>query len=473
MDEKNRGLQWSHIEPYCLVRTLLRQLWMLLLAAAACAMAAWIVLSCFVTRQYTSSTTFAVTARASTLYYTNITAAADMAASYSQLLQSRVLRQTMEQNLGMSLDGTVSAQQLGETNLIRVTVTADTPRQALVLLKAVSDNYGTLSAHVSSTAVLSQLNAPTLSVAPSRSYNVPKICLLAGVIGAGLTAAAVAWASVTSGTVQTQEGARSDLDAKLISTVPHEGRRTRKLLGWMDDRRERRSRRGGKRLRRNLNISSPAISFAFTESIHRIAEKFQHEHAKGRRVFLFSSVSAAEGKSTLAANTAISLASRGVSVLFIDLDLRRPVQSEMLGLSVKQKNELGTLLSTKSYTDVIELLASDQLAKVVALAREQYDYVIIDSPPLGFFSDSELLSDLSDASVLVVRQDTVPAPEINDAIDALRAGKAEFLGCILNDMAHLTAYSAGYGYGYGYYGYGYGKKYDKYGYGHRSGQKQQ
>ena len=463
MDEKNRGLQWSHIEPYCLVRTLLRQLWMLLLAAAACAMAAWIVLSCFVTRQYTSSTTFAVTARASTLYYTNITAAADMAASYSQLLQSRVLRQTMEQNLGMSLDGTVSAQQLGETNLIRVTVTADTPRQALVLLKAVSDNYGTLSAHVSSTAVLSQLNAPTLSVAPSRSYNVPKICLLAGVIGAGLTAAAVAWASVTSGTVQTQEGARSDLDAKLISTVPHEGRRTRKLLGWMDDRRERRSRRGGRRLRRNLNISSPA-----------------------------------EGKSTLAANTAISLASRGVSVLFIDLDLRRPVQSEMLGLSVKQKNELGTLLSesaapekilsaavtdpstglhsllsTKSYTDVIELLASDQLARVVSLAREQYDYVIIDSPPLGFFSDSELLSDLSDASVLVVRQDTVPAPEINDAIDALRAGKAEFLGCILNDMAHLTAYSAGYGYGYGYYGYGYGKKYDKYGYGHRSGQKQQ
>lgn len=492
MEEKNRGLQWSHIEPYCLLRTLLRQLWMLLMAGAACAMAAWIVLSCFVTQQYTSSTTFAVTARASTLYYTNITAAADMASSYTQLLQSRVLRQTMEQDLGMPLDGTVTAQQLGETNLIRVTVTADTPRQALVLLKAVSDNYGSLSAHVSSTAVLSQLNSPSLSVVPSRSYNVPRICLMAAIAGAALTALGVAWASVSSGTVQTQEGARSDLDAKIISTVPHEGRRTRKLLGWMDD------RRGGKRLRRNLNISSPAISFAFTESIHRIAEKFQHEHAKGRRVFLFSSVSAAEGKSTLAANTAISLASRGVNVLFIDLDLRRPVQSEMLGLSVKQKNELGTLLtesaapekilsavvtdpatglhsllSTKSYTDVIELLASAQLAKVVALARERYDYVIIDSPPLGFFSDSELLSDLSDASVLVVRQDTVPAPEINDAIDALRAGKAEFLGCILNDMSHLTAYSAGYGYGYGYYGYGYGKKYDKYGYGHHSGRKQQ
>ena len=125
MDENNQGLQWSHIEPLCILRALARQLWMLLLAALTCAMAAWIVLTCFVTQQYTSSTTFSVTTRTSNLYYTNITAAADVAASYSQLLQSRVLRQTMEQNLGMSLDGTVSAQQLGETNLIRVTVTAE------------------------------------------------------------------------------------------------------------------------------------------------------------------------------------------------------------------------------------------------------------------------------------------------------------------------------------------------------------
>lgn len=81
--------------------------------------------------------------------------------------------------------------------------------------------------------VLSQLNSPSLSVAPSRSYNVPRICLMAAIAGAALTALGVAWASVSSGTVQTQEGARSDLDAKIISTVPHEGRRTRKLLGWM------------------------------------------------------------------------------------------------------------------------------------------------------------------------------------------------------------------------------------------------
>ena len=51
MDENNQGLQWSHIEPLCILRALARQLWMLLLAALTCAMAAWIVLTCFVTQQ--------------------------------------------------------------------------------------------------------------------------------------------------------------------------------------------------------------------------------------------------------------------------------------------------------------------------------------------------------------------------------------------------------------------------------------
>ena len=74
-----------------------------------------------------------------------------------------------------------------------------------------------------------------------------------------------------------------------------------------------------------------------------------------------------------------------------------------------------------------------------------------------------MLSDLADGTLLVIRQNIVPAPEINDAIDSLKACKADFLGCILNDMQHLSRhlkYGYGYNYGYGYgskYGYGYGK----------------
>ena len=181
----------------------------------------------------------------------------------------------------------------------------------------------------------------------------------------------------------------------------------------------------------------------------------------------------------MAANTALSLASKGGKVLFIDLDLRRPVQQKILGYEVPEYREFGalleagaapedilraavcrensslyTLLSTRSYPGLVEQLSSQLLADVITLARKRFQYVILDTPPLGYFSDSEVLSDLADASLLVVRQDLVPAPRINDAIDALRAGRSQFLGCVLNDMRHLSAGSSAYGYGYGsrYYG---------------------
>ena len=97
--------------------------------------------------------------------------------------------------------------------------------------------------------------------------------------------------------------------------------------------------------------------------------------------------------------------------------------------------------------------------------RESSNYLLIDSPPLEIFSDGEVLADFADYSILVVRQDCVPAPVINDAIDVLRTKNAVFMGFVFNDVKTLRK-NSGYGYGYGYGGkYGYGKKYG-YGYGY-------
>lgn len=73
----------------------------------------------------------------------------------------------------MPLNGTGFRPAAGGNQPHPVTVTADTPRQALVLLKAVSDNYGSLSAHVSSTAVLSQLNSPSCPWPPPAAITCP------------------------------------------------------------------------------------------------------------------------------------------------------------------------------------------------------------------------------------------------------------------------------------------------------------
>lgn len=477
MNEKEYLIRGSEIEPLCVLRFVKKNLWMILCAALTGAMGIAIAITLLFPPNYASSVTFVVNSRAvATLHSSNISAASEVASVYSQLLQGDFIRPHLKEYLGYDSNSTITAKQLGETNLLNVTVTSSTPQDAFAVTQAITAHHKDLSKFAASSAVLTLLNSPKVIKVPSFFMGATKAAMLAGAGSALAMAAVLVWFSISRGTIQTSVGARNNLDARILTSVPHEKQPTPKTSPFYK----------GKRLRSNLNISSPAISFPFTESIHRIASKFEHERSKGNRVFLFSSVSEAEGKSTLAANTALSLAEKQAKVLFLDLDLRRPVQNELLGLAVTKEHEFGellvsetaaadilravttdpatglsTLLSTKSYVDMIDLISSPVLSNVIHLARKKFDYVIIDSPPLGYFADSEQLSDLSDASVLVVRQDVVPAPEINDAIDSLRAGKAEFLGCILNDMSHLSALTSSHGYGYGkkysqYHKYGYG-----------------
>jgi Mrp family chromosome partitioning ATPase len=110
-----------------------------------------------------------------------------------------------------------------------------------------------------------------------------------------------------------------------------------------------------------------------------------------------------------------------------------------------------------------ELLSGSTLPPLLQQLRV-FDFVIVDSPPMGMLPDSEVLAELVDASLLVVRQDYTAACDVNDAIDALNECKSSFLGCVLNDMRSSS---------FTPYGYGakrsYGSKYrygSKYSYGH-------
>lgn len=484
--EREQLFRWDEIEPLCILRLLARKLWLIVLAALTGMMAVSIVLNSLVSVHYTSGVTFAVNARSSGVSsYSSINSTAETAAIYSELLQGRMTKELIQENLG-KVSCSITASQLGGTNLLQVTVTSDSPRHALAVMQTIIDHQVDLSQYVSQTAVLTVMNSPSLTSSRVQNDKARTYTLLGGAGCAAAMAALICILGASNGTVKNRIGAKNTLDAKLLASIPHEA----PPFNWKKPFQKKR--------RDELNILSPTVSFGFTESIHQIASRLELERSRGKKVFLISSVSEAEGKSTVAANTALSLASKGGKVLFIDLDLRRPVQQKILGYEVPEYREFGalleagaapedilraavcrensslyTLLSTRSYPGLVEQLSSQLLADVITLARKRFQYVILDTPPLGYFSDSEVLSDLADASLLVVRQDLVPAPRINDAIDALRAGRSQFLGCVLNDMRHLSAGSSAYGYGYGsrYYGYGkYGKygnygKYGKYSYG--------
>ena len=471
MQEKTFDIRLSEIEPGCVLRLILHKLWLVVLAVLTGIMGASLVFSTVSTGTYRCSTDFAVSARTSDGVGNSIntTAASQVVAIYSELLQGRFMQDCINEAGHGELEGTIKATQLDKTCLIKVTVDSPSPRDALLIMQVVLDNYSDLSNYISSTAILVPLNTPNISVAPVGNQNTfVKIILAGGLCGLAVTAALV-WISISSGTIQNTEGAKRAVDARLLTALPHE--KSSPL-----------HRNPRRRNEARLSILNPSVSFQFVESIHRLAFRLEYEHDKGKRVFLFTSVSEAEGKSSVTANVALSLASRNARVLLIDLDLRRPVQADILRVKVDAQKEFGhllvngssaaemlesavvesntglhALLSQKSYADQIHYLSSSAISELILLAREQYDYVLLDTPPLGYFTDSELISDYSDGAVLVIRQDLVPAPQINDAIDALSAGKAELLGYVLNDMNYLFSSASPAGYSrYGKYGL-YGK----------------
>ena len=369
-----------------------------------------------------------------------------------------------------SFSGAISAKQVTGSNFVSVSSVAGTPQEALMSLRALRDIFPSLSGYLSGESVAQVIQNPQVSAKPTNEPDRKRVLLIAAMLGAAAACAVTAFGCICSETVQTRDGARSLLDARVLAVIGHEKRRRSKKT----------------RERAPLLVTSPSVSLAFTEEINSVCSYLDHKRReRGVRVILVTSVGENEGKSTVAANIAVALAQKGHDTALIDADLRNPTQASLLGESMEGRvsldrllghdfsrdeflaaarqnggGRLCTLLAEGSGERSGELIASPGLGRILKILRN-FDFVIIDTAPMSLFSDAQLLSEQADGAILVVRQDCVPARDINDAADELRRGRAELLGCILNDMRGMLGYGYGYGYGYGAgygYGYGYGKK---------------
>jgi tyrosine-protein kinase Etk/Wzc len=187
------------------------------------------------------------------------------------------------------------------------------------------------------------------------------------------------------------------------------------------------------------------------------------------RVITVSSPAPGEGKSTVAANLALTLAHEGKRVLLVDADLPRPVQHAIWELpaepgltdvlveraTLEEAVHLDTdhgLYVLTSGTPVpasSELVGSEAFRRFVATAREEYDTVVIDAPPVLVISDATVLATMVDGMLLVARANVTDRHALTDAVRQLRRVDAPLLGLVLNGVETHGGYG-GYGYGYGY-----------------------
>lgn len=476
MEEKRWNLTSIHI--YTVLRDIWRSLWMIALVAISAALLTKVASETIYKPEYTSSVTLSVMSKSKSSAYVDLNTATQMASAFQGVLESDLLHETVAYAMGEeTLPAELSSSIIDGTNLMTISATADNARTAFLTIQAVLNNYSTVSDEVLSGAVFTVIREPQIARQPSNALPIRARVLLAGALAGLLMLAVIVILSCLRDTVKSEEEVPRKLDAKAVAAMPHET-----LPG----------RRKNKKEKHSFLITNAVISFAFEESVRQIRTRMEYaaKH-NGAKLFLFSSFGENEGKSTVSANCALSLAQKGYRVLLIDADFRKPAQYKVLGREVEENRCLGEYLrgtcgsdgimkynketnlyymfGKNYYADSSELLGSARMKKLLEACRRDMDFVILDSPPMSLLSDTEVLADLADASLLVVREDTATAPEVNESIMILNESKSRLLGCVYND-SHVPVLQrvSKYGRYYGYYGYGKYGKYGKYG---RSGGK--
>jgi len=334
----------------------------------------------------------------------------------------------------------------------------------LMLLQKREENAIMLAATANNAKIIDDAIADVIPVSPRRSI----IYLAALVLGIAIPVVVIFLIDLTKFKIE----GRADVEK--LTSVP--------VVGDIPLTDEKNAKDGSIAVFENQNN-------LMSETFRNIRTNIQFMLQNDKKVILVTSTVSGEGKSFTSANLAISLSLLGKKVVIVGLDIRKPGLNKVFNLSSKEKgitqylaNPEMDLMSLVQSSDVnknlyilpggtvppnpTELLARDGLDKAIEILKKNFDYVILDTAPIGMVTDTLLIGRVADLSAYVCRTDYTHKAEYTLINELYHEKKLPNLCTIINGV-DLKRRKYGYYYGYGKYGkhYGYGKRYG-YGYGY-------
>lgn len=378
--------------------------------------------------------------------------------SLSYIFNGQNVQSYLQERLGNE-DSTLtcSVNSVNDTNVVNISVQADTRRDAWFGLQYVLDWYRTNGDKYHFNYDLNVTQTNPISESPVSANSHVRNLMMGGIGGGVFIAAVLLLLAYFSDTIKTPAEITTRIDCRMLARLPKEHKR-RGIRFW-------------KKNREALLITSLKTSFRYKEAVKKLRSRIEESSRKhGYQTIMVTSVMENEGKSSIAANLAISLAKGGHHVLMIDADIRKPSLDRILNMETEHslnaalsgkdwKKEV--MLSERFHMDVLcsiqdlenaeKLLSSEQMEKLLEEAKQSYEFVIVDTSPAAGLSDPLIISEHCDASLLVIRQNLAGARRINDTIDRLVTVRNNLIGCIYNGAVFdpLSEQKA-YGYRYRY-----------------------
>ncbi|MFI3236455.1 MAG: hypothetical protein R3Y47_00330 [Lachnospiraceae bacterium] len=385
-----------------------------------------------------------------------------MGATFSYVLRSTVLRELVALEVGIEeVEADVWIKNIENTNIITITVQDKTPELTYVILEAYLSNYPSVSEYVLGTITLDIISEGGIPTEPENGENKKFYVLLGTILGGGIYAMYLFLHAYRSGIISSKDDIEN-IGERILTTIPMDFIKGKAEL---------------------TPLSKESIA-----SLGNMLEKETLFH-ENQKIYLVTSSNKQEGKSVIAVQLAKQLVEKKHKVLYLNSDLNKDFdihsvhsanQNEWKEQYIRDEefqNKIFlsrssdglyslTLVDKKMTRDeAITFLLSRRYKKLLLYLKENFDYMIVDTPAMGEMVDTAIIASIADAALFVVRDEFSEINKVKETITRLKESDIKLLGLVVNSKykkRKATGYGYDYSYGYGYgkqYGSGYGKQY--------------
>lgn len=394
-----------------------------------------------------------------------------------RVLEKAITEHDLKYSYGQ-LRGMVSVRSVNNTEFLSISATGTDPAETALVANAVTESLIEIMNTLmegNHALILDKAIIPTASNGPNLRRNV----LRDGLIGAAACCGLLALLYLLDNTIKDVEELYSRYKYAVLSSIPDHADTSHHGYSYYGSGRKKKHRRKKSAKKNSVFVGWEDISFAGREAYNLLRTNVEFSFPRdssqqtGRVIGITSSVPN-EYKSTTALNLALAMAEEGKRVLLLDCDLRKTELRPRLELTEKRgvsdylvedipaeeliqknvfKEKLDVFLGGTFPPNPSELLASQRMQELVENLAKQYDFVIIDLPPLHEVSDALVAGRFCDGMLMVIRRHFTTTKDVEQSFREIEYAGIRLLGLVMTgnvERSGFYKYNKKYGYRYGY-----------------------